>query len=155
MHIKLSKKGGDLKQYSVAASTANTKNKPCKNTEMTRTQQATQRLKRDKTLNINMESLVETTSNVRLAKSTCPHPCTQGGKKYCGHIPCPLPPCVDPVTPTGHCCDECPNGANCMIDGTIFPAYNDTIVAGKVCRCIHVGRFGSGTCQDLGTISVG
>ena len=38
----------------------------------------------------------------------CPHPCTQGGRKYCHPIPCPLPPCNNSVTPTGACCPECP-----------------------------------------------
>jgi hypothetical protein len=38
----------------------------------------------------------------------CPHPCTQGGQKYCHPIPCPLPPCNNSVTPPGVCCPECP-----------------------------------------------
>ncbi|XP_069106927.1 kielin/chordin-like protein isoform X2 [Argopecten irradians] len=40
----------------------------------------------------------------------CPSPCIHDGVKYCGHLPCPRPPCPDPVTTPGDCCPHCPTG---------------------------------------------
>lgn len=43
----------------------------------------------------------------------CPHPCVQGGHRYCEPIPCPLPPCNNSFTPAGACCPVCPDTPEC------------------------------------------
>ncbi|XP_056000886.1 cysteine-rich motor neuron 1 protein-like [Ostrea edulis] len=40
----------------------------------------------------------------------CPHPCVAGGHTYCHPVPCPFPPCDEPVTTPGDCCPHCPFG---------------------------------------------
>lgn len=43
----------------------------------------------------------------------CPEPCNYYGQVFCGHIPCPLPPCDRPLVLTpGDCCEHCPNKTN-------------------------------------------
>ena len=53
--------------------------------------------------------------NVPLTTTVCPANCTAGGKHYCFPIPCPLPPCVDPVKSAGDCCEHCPNGKDSLL----------------------------------------
>ncbi|XP_060069832.1 kielin/chordin-like protein [Ylistrum balloti] len=50
--------------------------------------------------------------------SDCVHPCTQGGVKYCQPIPCPFPPCDNPVTTPGECCPHCPTDGHDVANKT-------------------------------------
>uniref|UniRef100_A0A8W8LPL9 Uncharacterized protein n=1 Tax=Magallana gigas TaxID=29159 RepID=A0A8W8LPL9_MAGGI len=48
--------------------------------------------------------------NTRQEREQCPHPCLAGGQTYCHPVPCPFPPCDNPVTSPGDCCPHCPTG---------------------------------------------
>ncbi|XP_033726781.1 cysteine-rich motor neuron 1 protein-like [Pecten maximus] len=45
-----------------------------------------------------------------VVKTSCPHPCEVNGHHFCFPPPCPLPPCSNPVTLPGQCCQTCPEG---------------------------------------------
>nr|KAG5697326.1 hypothetical protein BaRGS_004992 [Batillaria attramentaria] len=63
--------------------------------------------------------------------------CLENGTGVCYQIACRQPACVDAYVPAGGCCEQCPNGRNCLLpSGQIIPAgqtvgYDDT----KRCRC--------------------
>ncbi|XP_052216705.1 uncharacterized protein LOC127834720 [Dreissena polymorpha] len=65
----------------------------------------------------------------------CPYPCTFRGQHFCHPLPCHIT-CVDGVRPPGACCYECPNGPNCMYQGTVIPeGQNATVDGGEVVFC--------------------
>ncbi|XP_071143829.1 kielin/chordin-like protein [Mytilus edulis] len=86
-----------------------------------------------------------TTAAIRKDTTDCPYPCEQGGQHYCHPLPCPMQPCADRVLLKGACCESCPNGPNCMIEGHIFPAFKDIIHEGKLCRCTGL----TGKCNEI------
>ncbi|KAH3808325.1 hypothetical protein DPMN_136678 [Dreissena polymorpha] len=72
------------------------------------------------------------TSRVRQQQQ---YPCTFRGQHFCHPLPCHIT-CVDGVRPPGACCYECPNGPNCMFEGTVIPeGQNATVDSGEVVFC--------------------
>ncbi|KAL3888260.1 hypothetical protein ACJMK2_000631 [Sinanodonta woodiana] len=65
----------------------------------------------------------------------CPMPCMQGGQKYCFPLPCPHPPCVDPVRADGECCPHCPNGPNCSYQNVTLALLETRMIGTMECTC--------------------
>ncbi|KAH3808322.1 hypothetical protein DPMN_136675 [Dreissena polymorpha] len=83
-----------------------------------------------------------TTTTTQPTTIDCPYPCTYYGQHYCHLLPCHIT-CVDAVRPPGACCYECPNGPNCMYQGTVIPeGQNATVDGGEVVFCSSGDLFG-------------
>ncbi|KAL4218308.1 hypothetical protein ACF0H5_023044 [Mactra antiquata] len=62
-------------------------------------------------MKLTLVSLLLVTYSVYVSGKDCPgFSCTYNGMVFCQHIPCPLPPCDQPLVLTpGDCCEHCPS----------------------------------------------